>query len=130
MEEIVCKVRIGSTDCELELRPDGSLWLFVPGEFPGPFSAEALDAGNGVFFTAEAQFKQIHRTHTEQQHRQQQHHRTGSTPAAAAADLFRHQLFIAFVRETAVVLIVFSERIVHRIIPFPPCAAAAGWPGS
>ena len=53
MEEIVCKVRIGSTDCELELRPDGSLWLFVPGEFPGPFSAEALDAGNGVFFTAE-----------------------------------------------------------------------------
>ena len=53
MEEIVCKVRIGSTDCELELRPDGSLWFFVPGEFPGPFPAEALDAGNGVFFTAE-----------------------------------------------------------------------------
>lgn len=53
MEEIICKVRIGSTDCELELRPDGSLWLFVPGEFPGPFPTGALDAGNGIFFTAE-----------------------------------------------------------------------------
>ena len=53
MEEIICKVRIGSTDCELELRPDGSLWLFVPGEFPGPFPSEAMDAGNGVFFTVE-----------------------------------------------------------------------------
>ena len=53
MEEIICKVRIGSTDCELELRPDGSLWLFVPGEFPGPFPTGATDAGNGVFFTAE-----------------------------------------------------------------------------
>ena len=53
MEEIICKVRIGSADCELELRPDGSLWLFVPGEFPGPFPTGALDAGNGIFFTAE-----------------------------------------------------------------------------
>ncbi len=53
MEEIVCKIRIGSTDCELELRSDGSLWLFVPGDFSGPFPAEATDAGSGVFFTAE-----------------------------------------------------------------------------
>ena len=53
MEEIVCKIRIGSTDCELELRSDGSLWLFVPGKFPGPFPAGVVDAGNGVFFTAE-----------------------------------------------------------------------------
>ena len=53
MEEIVCKVRIGSTGCELELRTDGSLWLFVPGEFSGPFPTGAMDAGNGVFFTAE-----------------------------------------------------------------------------
>ena len=53
MEEIVCKVEIGSTDCELELRPDGSLWLFVPGDFHGPLPAGALDAGSGVFFTAE-----------------------------------------------------------------------------
>ena len=53
MEEIVCKVGIGSTDCELELHPEGSLWLFAPGEFPGPFPAGATDAGNGVFFTAE-----------------------------------------------------------------------------
>ena len=53
MEEIICKVRIESTDCELELRPDGSLWLFVPGDFSGPFPAEATDAGNGVFSTAE-----------------------------------------------------------------------------
>lgn len=53
MEEIICKVRIGSTDCELELRPDGSLWLFVPGEFSEPLPSEATDAGNGVFFTAE-----------------------------------------------------------------------------
>ena len=52
MEEIVCKVRIGLTDCELELRTDGSLWLFVPGEFPGPFPTGAMDAGNGVLFTA------------------------------------------------------------------------------
>ena len=53
MEEIVCKVRIGSTGCELELRPEGSLWLFVPGDFPGTIPAGAMDAGNGVFFTAE-----------------------------------------------------------------------------
>ena len=53
MEEIICKVRIGSTDCELEFRPDGSLWLFVPGEFSEPFPSEATDAGNGVFFTVE-----------------------------------------------------------------------------
>ena len=53
MEEIICKVRIGSTDCELELRPDGSLWIFVPGEFSGSFPSGAMDAGNGIFFTAE-----------------------------------------------------------------------------
>jgi len=53
MEEIVCKIKIGSTGCELELRPDGSLWLFVPGVFSGPLPAGALDAGNGIFFTAE-----------------------------------------------------------------------------
>ena len=53
MEEIICKVRIGSSDCELELRPEGSLWLFVPGEFSGSFPTGATDAGNGVFFTAE-----------------------------------------------------------------------------
>lgn len=52
MEEIVCKIRIGSTDCELELHPDGSLWLFVPGNYES-LPAGALDAGNGVFFTAE-----------------------------------------------------------------------------
>ena len=52
MEEITCKINIGSIAAELEIRPDGSLWLFLPGEFDEPLPDGAISVGNGVFFTA------------------------------------------------------------------------------
>ena len=53
MEEINFAINISGKHCELEIRQDGSLWLFIPGKFDPPLPDGAQDVGNGLFLVAD-----------------------------------------------------------------------------